>query len=132
MGGVGPFRVYAAVSGRPLDNGSFDYSLARQCEPEQGPIPEGRYWIKPSQMWTNRWYSLAPRSAWGNHRITIHVFPGTQTHDRGGFFIHGGTHSGSAGCINLHMAMEAFVRDLQAAVGNIPDCYIPLSVRYPQ
>ncbi|PTB30267.1 DUF2778 domain-containing protein [Paraburkholderia caribensis] len=130
MTGVGPFRVYAAVSGRPLGNGLFDYSLARQRERQEGPIPEGRYWIRPSQMWTNHWYSLAPRAAWGGHRITIHVFPGTHTFSRGGFFIHGGTHLGSAGCINLHMGMEVFVRDLQDAVGDNSDCYIPMVVQY--
>jgi len=47
----------------------------------------------------------------GIHRITIHVSPTTMTLKRGGFFIHGGTHPGSAGCINLHGAMENFVRD---------------------
>lgn len=124
------FRVYPAVSGRPDDLGRFDYSVARQREGSAGPIPPGRYWIQPSQMWTNRWYSLAPQAAWGDHRITIHVFPGTQTYERGGFFIHGGTHAGSAGCINLHAAMESFVRALAEAVASSPDCYIPLTVRY--
>jgi hypothetical protein len=124
------FGVFRAVSGRPDDLGHFDYSSARQREGSTGPIPPGRYWIQPSQMWTNRWYSLAPRAAWGDHRITIHVFPGTETFERGGFFIHGGTHAGSAGCINLHAGMEPFVRALEEAVASSPDCYIPLTVRY--
>jgi hypothetical protein len=132
MAGASPLRVYRGVSGRALNDGSFDYSQIRQHESREGPIPEGRYWIRPSQMWTNHWYNLAPRAAWGVHRITIHVFPGTQTYGRGGFFIHGGTHSGSAGCINLHMGMEALVRDLQTAIGGNPDCYIPLTVQYPR
>ncbi len=55
--------------------------------------------------------------------------PGTATFDRGGFFIHGGTHAGSAGCINLHAGMEQFVKDLQTATGGA-DCYIPLTVQY--
>ncbi|MEX3955186.1 tlde1 domain-containing protein [Trinickia sp. EG282A] len=123
-------RSYAAVSGQPTDAGGFDYSVARQRESNIGPIPSGRYWVQPSQMWANRWYSLAPRSSWGNHRLTIHVFPGTQTYGRGGFFIHGGTHPGSAGCINLRSRMDSFVRDLQAAIAGSPDCYIPLTVAY--
>lgn len=123
-------RAYTAVSGRPLPSGTFDYSLARQHESREGPIPPGQYWILPSQMWTNHWYNVAPRGAWGNHRITIHVFPGTQTFGRGGYFIHGGTHPGSAGCINLHAQMENFVRDLKDSVADSPDCYIPLTVRY--
>ncbi|WP_245964897.1 L,D-transpeptidase family protein [Trinickia dinghuensis] len=81
-------------------------------------------------MWTNHFFSLAPRAAWGDHRLTIHVYPGTQTFDRGGFFIHGGTHPGSAGCINLHADMEKFVRDLATAAAGSASCYIPLTVAY--
>ena len=123
-------RSYAAVSGRPTASGLFDNSQARQHESREGPIPAGRYWIQPSQMWTNHWYNLAPRAAWGNHRITIHVFPGTDTYGRGGFFIHGGTHAGSAGCINLHGGMEDLFRTLKATTAKSPDCYIPLTVEY--
>lgn len=128
---IGPGgRAYAAVSGRPTDGGAFDYSPARQHESRTGPIPEGQYWVKPSQMWTNHWYNLAPRAAWGDHRLTIHVLPGTQTYGRGGFFIHGGTHAGSAGCINLHARMEDFVHVLKDVTAGSPDCYIPLTVQY--
>nr|WP_175737821.1 tlde1 domain-containing protein [Burkholderia ambifaria] len=95
-----------------------------------GPIPSGRYWIQPSQMWKNRWYNLASRAAWGDYRLTIHVMPGTRTFGRGGFFIHGGTHAGSAGCINLHSGMENFVREIEAATKGMPECYVPLTVQY--
>ncbi|WP_279612141.1 tlde1 domain-containing protein [Burkholderia latens] len=95
-----------------------------------GPIPPGRYWIQPSQMWTNRWYNLASRAAWGDHRLTIHVMPGTSTFGRGGFFIHGGTHAGSAGCINLHAGMENFVREIEDATKGAPECRVPLTVQY--
>lgn len=123
-------RAYAAVSGRQTPTGGFDYSAARQRESGNGPIPQGQYWIQPSQLWTNRWYSLASRAAWGRHRITIHVFPGTQTYNRGGFFIHGGTHAGSAGCINLHGRMEDLLDTLNTITASSPDCYIPLTVKY--
>ncbi|NML29674.1 tlde1 domain-containing protein [Paraburkholderia antibiotica] len=123
-------RIYAAVSGSPDSAGRFDHSLERQRERSKGPIPIGQYWIEPLQMWENHWYNLAARASWGNHRITIHVYPGTQTYGRGGFFIHGGTHAGSAGCINLKAGMDLFVRDLRQAAAQSPDCYIPLSVRY--
>jgi hypothetical protein len=122
-------RSYPAVSGRP-SGGKFDYSSGRFGMRSDGPIPPGRYWIKPSEMWSNHWYNLASRSAWGDHRITIHVFPGTETYGRGGFFIHGGTHAGSAGCVNLHSRMEDFVRELEAATKDSQDCYVPLTVRY--
>ncbi|WP_442943564.1 tlde1 domain-containing protein [Nitrospirillum sp. BR 11752] len=122
--------TYFGVSGRPNDNGEFDYSIPRQRMRREGPIPEGQYWIEPSQMWTNHWYNLAPSAAWGFHRITIHIYPGTETYGRGGFFIHGGTHPGSAGCINLHADMERFLVDLQEVVKDGPECYVPLSIRY--
>jgi hypothetical protein len=122
--------AYRAVSGQPGEKGTFDYSVKRQRESSIGPIPPGRYWVQPSQMWTNRWFNIAPRDAWGDHRLTIHVWPGTDTYGRGGFFIHGGAHTGSAGCINLRAAMEEFVADLQAATNNSSNCYIPLTVQY--
>jgi hypothetical protein len=36
--------VYPAVSGR-MSNRKIDYSADRQKIPDQGPIPEGEYWI---------------------------------------------------------------------------------------
>ncbi len=123
-------RVYAAASGQPGMRGVFDYSPERQREKNIGPIPAGRYWVTPVQMWTNRWYNVASRSSWGKHRLTIHVMPGTRTHGRGGFFIHGGARSGSAGCINLNARMDEFVRDVLGATQASRDCYIPLTVQY--
>ncbi|RQS06724.1 DUF2778 domain-containing protein [Burkholderia sp. Bp8991] len=72
-------------------------------------------------------YSYAAR---GDHRLTIHVMPGTRAFGRGGFFIHGGTNAGSAGCINLHSGMENFVRDIEAATKDAPECYVPLTIQY--
>lgn len=65
-----PGKIYGAVSGRITPKG-FIYSVERQRESEVGPIHEGEYWIRPSQIWANHWYSAAPTFAWGNHRITI-------------------------------------------------------------
>ncbi|MDR5813402.1 DUF2778 domain-containing protein [Caballeronia sp. LZ033] len=123
-------RSYPAISGKPLIGGRFDFSPARYRTRSQGPIPPGRYWIQPSQMWTIKWYKAGLRSKWGNHRITIHIFPGTETFGRGGFFIHGGVYARTAGCIGLRSRMEDFVRDLKAATADSPECYIPLTVRY--
>jgi hypothetical protein len=129
-------NTYKGISGTPVEKGrrhirlEFDYSVGRQKQPMVGPIPAGNYWVQPSQMWTNRWYKIGSFDAWGNHRITINVYPGTETYGRGGFFIHGGEHLGTAGCINLHAAMEQFVVDLEAATKDSPECYIPLTVRY--
>lgn len=128
----GTLKTYTAFSGKPI-NGKFDYSVDRQKASSLGPIPEGSYWINPSDLWENNWLKSAlrtPRSAWGDYRITIRVFPGTQTHSRGGFFIHGGDVAGSAGCIDLTHSMNQFVKDLMNMLGKSKDCYIPLQVTY--
>ncbi|GKT22136.1 tlde1 domain-containing protein [Acidovorax sp. SUPP3334] len=122
-----------AVSGKPK-NGHFDYSAEWQKARNAGPIPEGDYWIQPSEMWANNWLKnlyRSPRVAWGNFRLTIHPYPGTETHGRGGFFIHGGANPGSAGCIDLTVHIDRFVEKLKSELGGLPECYIPLTVRYP-
>lgn len=122
--------VVAAVSGRAV-NGRFDYSPARQRQADQGPIPAGNYWIQPNELQANAWYRLRnPRAAWGDHWITIHPYPGTQTYGRGGFFIHGGAAPGSAGCIDLSVSMERFVEAIAQELESRTPCHIPLSVRY--
>jgi hypothetical protein len=90
---------FPAVSGRS-NNGKFDYSMEYQKIPSQGPIPEGEYWIQPSETQENTWYRLRnSRSGWGDYWVTIHPYPSTQTYKRGGFFIHGGASPGSSGCV---------------------------------
>ena len=125
-----------AVSGKPNEKNQFDYSLARQAIPFKGPIPEGEYWIQLDEMWENNSIKSAlgitPRSAWGNFCITIHPYPTTKTHNRGGFFIHGGQVPGSAGCIDLTEHMDKFVEELTKELEGLPKCYIPLTVRYPK
>lgn len=130
-------KVYSwsAVSGRADDSGKFKYSKERQREAGVGPVPSGRYWIDPAQLWErsswNPFQSIfAPRAAWGDQRITIHIQPGTATFGRGGFFIHGGTMPGSAGCIDLTTNMAAFVRVLRQQVGQAANCYMALLVNY--
>lgn len=102
--------LFHAVSGKPDEKGRFDYSAQRQRIRNLGPIPAGNYWVQPSQLWENNWLKSAlrsSRSAWGNSRLTIHPYPNTETHGRGGFFIHGGTTPGSAGCMTLFSTLIA-------------------------
>lgn len=115
-------------------NGKFSYSTERQKIASQGPIPEGNYWISPADIWENsaiKSLLVSSRSAWGDYRITIRISPGTQTHARGGFFIHGGDIPGSAGCIDLTTSMNQFIRDLKNLLGKAINCHIPLTVEYP-
>lgn len=128
--GLKTTSIFHAVSGKHDKDAKFDYSVNRQKVPKQGPIPAGKYWIQPSQMWENAWYKRGAQRPWGNFRITIHPYPGTETYKRGGFFIHGGTVPGSAGCIDLTTNMDKFVDKLTNELGGLPKCYIPLTVRY--
>lgn len=131
--GTKTLLVFPAVSERPNARGQFDYSTERQRIPSQGPIPAGEYWVQPSQLWENNWLKSAfrsPRAAWGNFRLTIHPYPHTQTHGRGGFFIHGGAVAGSAGCIDLVQYIDKFVERLSQELGGLPECYVPLIVQY--
>jgi hypothetical protein len=56
--------------------------------------------------------------------------PGTETHGRGGFFIHGGSVAGSAGCIDLTADINRFMTRLREPLRNAPNCYVPVTVRY--
>jgi hypothetical protein len=121
---------YQAVSG-VSNGGKFEYSQTAQRAQDKGPIPEGVYWIRPDEMWSNAWYRvLAPTASWGNYRITIHPFPTTETFGRGGFFIHGGAVPGSRGCIDLTYQMDRFVTDLKTELHGLPGCQLRLTVKY--
>jgi Protein of unknown function (DUF2778) len=128
--------AWHARSGKKV-GGLFDYTPARQKVKDAGPIPEGAYWIQPKQLYDTWFWD---EDAWGDYRITIHVTPGTVTHSRGGFFIHGGKTFGSAGCIDLSYAIGSFAAELRRIAPATPgsgcqpaipnDCYIPLTVKY--
>jgi hypothetical protein len=58
------------------------------------------------------------------------VVPETETYGRGGFFIHGGSVPGSAGCIDLWTHMESFATDLERELDAQSDVYCILTVDY--
>jgi hypothetical protein len=121
---------YPAVSGRPMPDGTFDYSRERQHRQGEGPIPAGSYWLDPRQMTDLRWHLLVSGASWGTHRITIHPYADTATFGRGGFFVHGGSTPGSAGCIDLTSNMAAFAEALARNVTSA--CRVRLVVSYPE
>lgn len=128
--GVNYSVSYPAVSGKMI-NGKFNYSVESQKHQNQGPIPEGEYWVQPSEIQENAWYRFNNSQAgWGDFWLTIHPYPKTETYGRGGFFIHGGTMPGSIGCIDLSIHVGKFVESLNARLGKSKNCYIPLSVKY--
>src|SRR5688572_23283924 len=42
---------YPAVSGKMNGNGQFNYSREAQRIASSGAIPEGKYWIRPDELW---------------------------------------------------------------------------------
>ena len=120
---------YPAVSGKADPGGFFDYGISEQKKFDEGPIPEGSYWITPSELWKNAWYKRAPVAGWGNYRITIHPFVLTNTYGRGGLFIHGGARPGSSGCIDLTSHMDQFVQDLVREAGT-RECHVSVTADY--
>jgi hypothetical protein len=127
---VGATRTYNAVSGKPVGENIFDYSVDRQKQSNIGPIPEGKYWVYPNEFWKNGPFKSGSYEAWGDYRITLHPDKQTKTYGRGGFFIHGGHYPGSAGCVDLTSSMNQFYKDLMKAIGGNKSCQIPLWVDY--
>ena len=126
------FAVFSAVSGK-ASKGKFDYSVKNQKILNAGPIPEGDYWIQPSEIQENAWYRYNnSQAAWGDFWLTIHPHPRTNTYARGGFFIHGGSFPGSSGCIDLSVNIGKFIAFLNATLDKSKNCYIPLTVNYYQ
>jgi type VI secretion system (T6SS) effector TldE1-like protein len=124
-------QAWHARSGSSGNKGVFDYTPARQSVKRGGPIPEGEYWIQPDELATRPsalefWRGSWNEAAWGEQRITVHPRPQTATLGRGGFFIHGGTNWGSAGCIDLTYGMTSFAK----AVSPLTGCHLPVKVDY--
>ncbi len=96
-----------------------------------GPIPEGSYFVNPSEV--QRGYDTG---IWGPMRLRIHetVLTGLirrwRTSRDGGFFIHEDLgHDGTAGCIGLQRRADTI--SVFARFGATTD-QIPLEVRYPR
>jgi hypothetical protein len=116
-----------AISGRPGGgqgrNARPDFTgLESQGLVGRGPIPEGEWLVKQSQLqimgdrsifesiWAEFGGTAWPggESAWGKYRIWLEPASGTNTYGRSGFSIHGGAIPGSAGCIDLCGSMPSF------------------------
>lgn len=111
-----------ATSGRP---GVTDVTLE-----DQGPIPPGDYSLDsnsishPETAWGRFKRSLT--GDWGEYRAPMTPMSGTETHNRSGFFMHGGKTPGSAGCIDIG-SCEAKMFPLIKNYGKP----IPVHVKYP-
>ena len=99
-----------------------------------GPIPEGKYYIDPSDVQDYPRFRFNT-GAWGRYRTRLHESSVTSfrrrlTTDRsGGFYLHqDANHNGTAGCIGIwtHADNKAFHLRIQANSARIP-----VEVKYP-
>ena len=152
---------FKAVSGAPIKGGSnyyFAYSKKRQLLANEGPVPEGTYYITP--LSSNKddaiqyWEKLdnvqhfkasiamgswpGGKKSWGSVRIPILPKSVTLLDDskeikRNNFFIHGGEKAGSRGCIDL---CENDIRFFEVLLNYIEliksKDKIPLIIKYKQ
>ncbi len=134
--GSHPYKA-RAVSGlmpnHPKAKG-VDYTPPKyQNMPDVGPIPEGDYYINPSEVETRPPGTFDPVS-WGYYRTRLHEKLFTRigrwfTSRTGGFYLHqDANHNGTAGCIGIWTAVDnkkihSWIRKNSAE--------IPVEVRYP-
>ena len=120
---------FPAVSGQPLSDGTFDYSVERQRMTNVGPIPEGDYTLNSNS--TQKWSDLSTMQkiyalglagrfpggtiAWGSERVDINPsnYNPFDVPQRSGFTIHGGSFPGSAGCIDLTIYDKPFFNKIR-------------------
>jgi hypothetical protein len=133
----GSQREFNAVSGQVDAAGRTQPSL--QGKENVGPIPAGQYFFNPATIQNfddlpihQQLASLVPPQvrkvgewpggviAWGKQRVELTPDRSTNTHGRGGFFIHGGAYPGSAGCIDLCGAAADFFSAVPDTGGEIP------------
>ncbi|MGQ0528077.1 MAG: L,D-transpeptidase [Alphaproteobacteria bacterium] len=128
---------WRGISGRP------GYQTPEyQNQKDKGPIPEGEWVVKQSRYqyikdlttweriksatpWTGTWRGL--ETSWGEDRIELESMPNANARGRSGFFIHGGSLPGSAGCIDLTNEMPKFADKFKKSGKDLT-----LKVRYPK
>jgi Protein of unknown function (DUF2778) len=101
---------------------TFHYETGRNgdtnpAHKDTGPLPPGRYTLDPSKISEaglfRHW--IDPRD-WGEYRVPLQPEPGTNTHGRSGFFLHGGSvRSGSEGCLKVNSANQDSLRPIKAS-----------------
>jgi len=86
-----------------------------------GPLPKGHYILLPEEFSGGGIHAFIRDlfGNWGTWRVPLHPTAGTNTLGRDGFFIHGGEHAGSAGCINIQHCDEQLHSLLQNHAGPI-------------
>lgn len=125
-----PSYYIPATSGRP--NCGCDAS-----SPNNGPTPSGDYTMNSKDLSNPPWYRDIARNSpgfgadWGDWRTPMKPNAGTNTYGRSGFYMHGGSLPGSAGCIDVgggvfgNTVSDQLLNDIM----NDPDGIIPVFVK---
>jgi len=125
--GRSPYSIPAS-SGRP--NCGCD-----ETSRDKGPIPVGNYYLFTKNI-TNPGVigdiARNLRGDWGDWRVPLDPTKGTKTYGRDGFFLHGGSYSGSAGCIDVGGGIfgDAVTDQLLKDLLNDPDGKVQVRVRH--
>lgn len=130
--------TYRAISGLMAHNrhaGGVDYTgPEHQYLANKGPIPEGTYYLNPSEVESNP-PGTFPTRGWGHFRTRLHETMGTNLWRRaasertGGFYLHqDADHNGTAGCIGIWEDLDN--ADIHARI-RANSAQIPVHVDYP-
>jgi hypothetical protein len=122
--GESPYNIPSS-SGK---NGSTD-----QTAKNEGPIPTGTYTGDVSSLTNPNFLGDLARNTqgdWGDWRMPLSPNSETETYGRNGFFLHGGSGSGSAGCIDFGGGITGndMTDRLLKDILSDPDGKIPLTV----
>ena len=108
-----------------------------ETTPNKGPIPRGRYTAISRDLSNPPWFKDIARNLpglgadWGDWRVRLRPGPETETFGRSGFFLHGGSIRGSAGCIDAGGGVfgSKLTDQLLQDIMRDPDGKIPVNVK---
>jgi hypothetical protein len=116
---------------------TFDYSVDNQEVPWSGPIPEGEYWVeicKGRHAFSNgeglpgSWDHILDSESWGKYSWQLHS--NSKPYGRKGFYLHGSSEWGSAGCVDLKNGDSKMKRHFDKMKKECGCCYVPFTVKY--
>ena len=119
----------------PITSGRGECTNEPKCSDQEnaGPIPLGNYTANIDDISDPSLIGDIARNArgdWGDWRVPVKPSPGIDTKGRGGFFLHGGRISGSAGCIDFGGGRfgDPSTDKLKKDILNDPDGIVPITV----
>jgi hypothetical protein len=139
------------LNGKRHDKSSETHGAKFQQDKNEGPLPEGKYYIERLQEQNRKnnstlsqyynylftddvnkanFHGKGGKFAWGDYRMMINPYRSTNTYGRDNFYIHGGSIAGSGGCIDLTDEMEDFAKTYLAYISHKNKPRVELLVKY--